>query len=324
MDLYLIGIDYKSVPISLREPLYRRGNEIASFWKGISKDTAVLFTCNRIEVYGVSEDIFQAAGIIKLFQERFPRIFEISYVKNGIDEVIEHALRLSCGLKSQVIGEEEIVKQLSSWIKQDSFPYVLKKIWEEVLTRAQEVRVKSGLKGVKNNIATLIFKDLGKQKEIVVVGTGKIAQVFSENKPQGVNLHFVACKKHKRARQLARQSGGRAILFDDLRDVFLLADAVVSATKSPHYVLKKRHFSGIAPKPKGPLYLYDLAVPRDIEPDIADIPGIFLQNLDDLGRIFKQHNSSLSESIKKAELLILHHIFEISRQIKENINAYSY
>lgn len=324
MDLYLIGIDYRSAPISLREPLYRRGNEIASFWNTVAKEAAVLFTCNRIELYGVSEDIFQAAGIIKSFKERFPQVFEISYVKNGVDEVIEHSLRLSCGLESQIIGEEDIVKQLKSWIKQDSFPYILKKIWEEVLTKAQEVRVKSGLKGVKNNIATVIFKDLGKQKEIVVIGTGKIAQLFSENKPDRINLHFVARKKHKRARQLARQAGGRAILFDDLRDVFLSADAVISATKSPHYVLKKRYFSGIIPKPKSLLYLYDLAVPRDIEPEISDLPGIFLQNLDDLDRIFKQHNKGLSESIKKAELLILHHIFEIAGKFREATNAYSY
>ena len=324
MILYLIGIDYRSAPISLREPIYRRRSEIVSFCRDTGEEISALFTCNRIELYGISENIFQAARSIKLFQERFPHVFELSYVKQGTEEVIEHALRLACGLESQIAGEEEITQQLNSWVSQDSFSWVSREIWNEILVRAEDIRIKSGLKGVKDNIAKIIFKDLEGQKKMVVIGTGKIARVFSENKPAGVSLYFAARKKHKRATRLARQAGAKAILLDDLPDAFLRADAVISATSSPHYVLKKGHFLDISKKRQRPLYVYDLAVPRDVEPDAGKVPGIFLQNLDDLDPVFKEHNKALDSHIKKAELLILHHIFEIAGKVREKSDAYSY
>ncbi|MBU4312634.1 MAG: hydroxymethylbilane synthase [Candidatus Omnitrophica bacterium] len=282
MILYLIGIDHKSATIQEREPLYRRRSEITDFWKGIGEDHVALFTCNRIELYGISEDIFSVSRAIGLFQERFPEFSEYSYVKEGRDEVIEHAFRLACGLESRIIGEKEILKQLDSWIKEDSFPLIWKNIWSEVLDRAKHIRASSGLDSVKNNIAKIVFKDLGFKKNIVIIGTGKIAQIFSENKPLGVNLYFVARKKHKKAKRLAKESGGSAVLLDDLGKLLLGADAVISATSSPHYVLRKEHFLDILQKRNRPLFLYDLAVPRDIEPGVGRIPGIFLQNLDDL------------------------------------------
>jgi len=328
MILYLIGIDYKNTPLSLREPIYRFRGEIIDFWQSKGQERAALFTCNRIELYGISENIFKAAGTISIFREKFPWIFERSYVKQGNEEVVEHALRLACGLESQILGEREISHQLNLWISERAFPWILRKIWGEILNRAEDIRFKSGLKGAKTNIAAIIFKDLaeragaGRQKEIVVVGTGKIAQIFSDSKPVGINLHFAARKKHKRATKLAKRSGGKALLLDDLPGLLLAADALVSATSSPHHVLKKEYLSGILRKRKSRLYLYDLAVPRDIEPIAID--KIFLQNLDDLKPVFEQHNKALDSCIKRAELLILHHIFEIAGQVKEKSNAFSY
>ena len=324
MILYLIGIDYKLAPLAIRESIYKARKEILDFWQVKGEERAALFTCNRIELYGISENIFSAANTIKLFRAKFPDIFERFYVKQGNLEVIEHALRLACGLESQIAGEKEIAAQLNSWVRQNSFPLILRKIWSEVLARAEDIRIKSGLKEARLNIATIIFNDLSKQREIVIIGTGKIAFVLAENRPSWANLHFVARKKHKSATRLARQSGGRAVLLDELERLLLNVDVVISATKSPHYILKKRYLMSLAAKRKRPLYVYDLAVPRDIEPDAGAIPGIFLKDLDDLDLIFKHHNQGLDSYIKKAELLILHHIFEIAGQIKEKNHAYSY
>ncbi len=317
MILYLIGISYKEAPLSLRESIYSARKEIIEFWQKLGKDHVVLFTCNRVELYGVSEYILSVAKAIELFHIRFPWISERSYVKYGTEEVAEHALRLACGLESQVIGEKEILEQLNSWIRQASFPLVLRNVWNDVLGKVESIRIKSGLKGVKANIATIIFKDLTRYKDVVIVGTGKIAKVFAENKPDGINLYFVARKKHKRARQLASQSGGHAILLDELENLLLKADVLISATSSPHHVLKKGHFLNIVKKRNKPIYLYDLAVPRDIDPDVGNIPGIFLQNLDDLNIIFEQHKRGLNSYIKRAELLVRDHY-------KEKDNVYSY
>ncbi len=303
MILYLIGIDYKRVPLSIRESIYRNRKEINDFWQDVEEEVAVLFTCNRIEVYGIFEDLFSVNRSICLFQNRFPQAFETAYVKEGTNEVIQHALELSCGLKSQIVGEKEILEQLKSWLRQSSFPLLLKDVWYKVLTYAQDIRFKSGLNEVKNNIARIIFKDvsLKGQKDIIVIGTGRIAQLLAENKPPEVNLHFVSRKRHSRARQLARYSGGKAILLKDLPNMLLKADIVVSATASPHYVLKKKYLSRRKNKL---LYLYDLAVPRDIEPEVGNIEGVILKNLDDLDIFFKQHNQHLSLYTQKVQFLI--------------------
>ena len=101
-------------------------------------------------------------------------------------------------------------------------------------------------------------------------------------------------------------------------------DAIVSATSSPHRVLKEKYLSGITKKRHSRLYVYDLAMPRDVEPEARDIPGIFLQDLDDLNPVFGRHNTGLDNHVRNAELLILHHIFEIVERIKEDSHAYSY
>ena len=313
MVLYLIGIDYKSAPISIRESVHKARNEIVDFWKNTGEEKAVLFTCNRIELYGASENVFQITDILDLFYSRFSALFERSYVRLGTRRVIEHMLRLSCGLESQVKGEEEVLAQLDSWVNEYSFPWILRNIWKEVLIRAEDIRIRSGIEEKSSNIAEIIFKRLieSRKKDIVIVGTGKIARLFSENKPAGINLHFVARKKHKRAKQLARWSEGKAVLLDDLRELLLRADAVISATSSPHYVLKKEHFVDITEKRIEPLDLYDLAMPRDIEPAVQNISGISLKNLDDLDQLFRGYAKTLEENIKSAESLIRQHSAEL-------------
>jgi len=322
MILYLIGVDYRRAPLSTRESIYRERKEIIDFWQDVGIDVVILFTCNRIEIYGIFEDFFSVNRIINLFQNRFPNVFETTYVKEGIDEVIQHALQLACGLKSQIVGEKEILEQLSSWLRQSSFPISLKEILHKVLIHAKDIRFKSGLNEVNNNIARIIFKDISLkgQKDVLVIGTGRIAQLLAETKPPEINLHFVSRKRHSRARQLARDSGGKAILLKDLPNMLLKVDVIVSATASPHYVLKKKHLSCVPKRKNKPLYLYDLAVPRDIEPEIGNIEGVILKNLDDLDIFFKQHNQRLSLCTKKAQFLIDKSV-EI---LKEEVDEYLY
>jgi len=319
MILYLTGIDYKRASLSFRESLYSRRRELTNFWRQTLGETASLFTCNRIELYSVAKDAFSSWKNINLFQAKFPEIFTKAYVKEGNSRVIQHALRLSCGLESQVVGEAEILKQLNSWRRQDSFPHLLRKIWGEVLAEATRIRFKSGLNDVKNNIAKIIFKDLDPKREVVVIGTGKIAQLFAKHRPKGVSLYFASRKKHSRARQLARESQGRAVLLDELSDILLNADVVVSATASPHFILKRDISLDIIQRRDNPLYIYDLAVPRDIDPDIKNIPGIILKDLDDLEPLFRRHNQQLYLNVKRAQLLI----DESVEIIKEKIDEYS-
>jgi len=319
MIFYLIGIDYKTVPLSIRESAYRQRQEIYDFWQSVEGEAAVLFTCNRVEVYAVAEDMFSVVKNTDLFQSRFPDIFGNAYIKEGRGKVIRHALRLASGLESQLFGEGQIMEQLKSWKSQDSFPPLLKNIWSEILGLAHDIRVRSALNKSQHSIAELVLEDLiprvslNGRKKVVVIGTGKIAQLFAESCTAGINLYFVSRKKHSRARQLAKRAGGRAILMDDLSDALMTADVLISATSSPHYVLRKHQLFPITGKRKGILYIYDLAVPRDIEPDVKNIAGVCLQDLDDLAPIFRRHNQRLSRHVQRTEVLVE----RVIRTIKE-------
>jgi glutamyl-tRNA reductase len=326
MTLYLIGINYKTAPLRVRELAYRKRRQISQFIETLGAEIAVFFTCNRVEVYGITYDEALAANTINALRKAFPAIFANAYIRYGKRQVIQHALHLACGLNSQIIGEAQVLEQLDFWLEQNSFPYQLKQVWKEVLASASKIRFESGLEKSKNNIAQIVFSDLvrrinlRRKAKVVVVGTGGVAELIASNRPAQITLSFASRKKHSRARQLARLSGGQALLLDDLGRALLEVDALISATASPHQVLKEEHLANILGKRKTTLYLYDLAVPRDIEPVIGNITGVFLQNLDDLEAIIEQCNRSLNQYIQRAQSLIEKTV----KIIKEEIDVYSH
>ena len=324
MIFYLIGINYKRAPLNLRESAVERRREIAGFLKVITKEASALFTCNRVEIYGVAEDSSAFFRAVISLKRRFPEIFKKAYLKQG-DCALEYALRLACGLESQLIGEGEILEQLHSWIIQDNFSGQLKKIWSRALAAAEMIRIRSGLKTNNANIADRVFKDLRRnlaleKKEVVIVGTGKVAQIFAKNCPKDFNLIFAARKKHSRARQFARICGGQAILLKSLAEALLTADVLISATSNPHRILGKEFFIKITKKREKTLYVYDLALPRDIDQEVAKINGIFLKNLNHLASSFAQANQNSSIYINRAYSLIR----EAVKKFKEEENASAY
>ena len=298
MTFYLIGIDYKTTPLKIREQAYRMRQEINQFWQSQLEHVGVLFTCNRVEIYFITEDMYSVINTIGLFRKIFPVIFDDAYVKGGIGEVAHHALRLASGLESQILGEGQILTQLSSWIENDIHSEILRKFWQRVIEGARHIRASVVLpKHIHmQNIADLVLEDFISitqkitNKKIVIIGTGGVAQLFTQRKPERIYLYFVSNKKHSRARQLAKISRGSAVLIDDLSSVITNADAVISATSSPHYVLKEERFSSILKQRNKRLYIYDLAIPRDIDPRIGEIECVSLKSLDDLTMLFDKHN----------------------------------
>ena len=141
-------------------------------------------------------------------------------------------------------------------------------------------------------------------REIVIIGTGKIAELFARHRPSKAHITFVAHKNYQKAETLAKYSGGETLPLQDLPRIITKAAAVISATSSPHYILKKEHFNNYPVRRERPLYVYDLAIPRDAEPEIGAIAGVLLQNLDDLGHIFSRYNEFRRERVELASRLI--------------------
>lgn len=293
MYFYLTGIDYNSAPIEARERLYRNRKDISEFCLR-SQGAVVLVTCNRIEIYGVTEYPDDAFSAVSGFFKTFPDFAKYAYTIYGAKKVFSHALRLAAGLKSQVKGELQILAQLESWISAADFPAPLKILWDEAILLSRDLRRLAGFYDENNNIASFIFEDIRKNVqrkescEILVIGTGKIAELFARFRPYNARLNFVAHRNFQKAEALAARSAGKAWLLKDMPSILGKVDAVISATNSPHHVLKKKHFEGCLAERNQGLFIYDLSMPRGVEPEVISVPGVSLYNIDELQTLLKQ------------------------------------
>ncbi|MCF7908094.1 MAG: hypothetical protein K9L86_04400 [Candidatus Omnitrophica bacterium] len=325
MNFYSIAIDYKNTPLSLREHACLRRDQIVRFWKESVFESEVLFTCNRVEIYGLAENTELLIKDIANFKSQFHPIFEKAHFIQDTQGVIRKALRLACGLESQIVGERQILEQLDSWVRRDSFSWPIKNLWRGVLTSSYDLRQQLDLFGNENNISEIVLEDLifntglASKKKVLIVGTGKIAKMFSESKFTDLELYFFAKKKIKKAQSLARKNSAKVFLLDNLSEELLGADCLVSATSSPHQVLSSKLLVKVIRLRKKPLYVYDLALPRDIDFELTKIPGVFLKNLDSLSDLCKRHNQSMSSYVKLAEAAIEEQVLAIRRQIDDSL-----
>ncbi len=310
MYFYLIGTDYKRAPIDIRDELYRGSKAISDFWAALdSYESAILVTCNRIEIYSTASYADDAFGHLSRFAKRFPDFAKYAYIKCGKTEVFRHALRLATGLESQIKGEVQILVQLKRWI-QDISLRDLNNLWGKAISLSQKIRTASGLDEDSDNLAELVFGDirkrLGTKKayEIIIIGTGKVAELCAMYRPLEARLRFAAHKHYKKAEELAERANGAALYLEDLPQAIAEADVLICATSSPHYVMKKYDLKEWVIGRRHPLYIYDLAVPRDVDPEIADVEGIFLQNLDDLDHVFSVYNEARRERVELASSFI--------------------
>lgn len=289
MNFYLIGIDHKKTPVDIREAVYWKRADITGFLAAHGTgQTAIFFTCNRFEIYGITEDVFKAGVMVDLLRNRFSPLFDNAYIMYHKNDVLRHLARLAAGLESQIKGESQIYSQVGTWAGQDGFPAELAGLAHDALLSAHNIRIKNDLSKPENNIAVLVYDRIlrgvqpSRLLNIIVVGTGKIAELFASYKPQGVRIHFAAHKNILRARLLAQKAEGGALLLKELPGALLKADCLISATSSPHRVFDKNYFLKVAALRKKELYIYDLAVPRDVAPEAGDIEGIILKNIDEV------------------------------------------
>lgn len=304
MYFYLIGLDHKITPLEIRENLYRQRREILGFWG--QKSAQVLFTCNRIEIYGLAGYSQEALNIIADFSKKFPEFARCAYFFHAEAAIFRRALRLAVGLESQIQGEAQILAQINNWLQKQEMPYALSELWKKVIPLAEEIRLKSGLYDGNGNIAKVIFADIksrfscSRQINIIVLGTGKIAELLARFYPEEAKLNFIAHRNYQKARELAKIAGGKAIFLRDLSSNLCEADVLISATLSPHYILQKEHFSRIRSK----LYVYDLALPRDVNPQVRELSNVFLQDLDDLAGVISRLNLQNQPKINLAARLV--------------------
>ncbi len=289
-------------------------------------ECAVLLTCNRVEFYVVGHNTMETL-------ERFSYQFEvgekyIEYFKD--DECLRHILRVASGLESMMVGEDQILGQVRDYfhLSKDmgGVGEILSLVFKKAINTGRKVRNLTGINQGSTSIGSaaveLAEETLGglDGKNVLLIGAGEmgslVANAIANRKACTV---LIANRTFKRAEELARKIGGIAVKFDRLEEHLLDSDVVISATSAPHYIIKRDLLKRVMEKRKvkDRILLIDIALPRDIEENIGNIPGVVLYTIDDLRSISERNLKRRLEKIPHAEKIVEEELANLKEMLKE-------
>ena len=301
----------------------------SSIWifNGVNIEGAVvLSTCNRMEIYVSSnnaEPEFLIDFIINYF-DLCNSSRKYFYEITGLNAV-KHLFRVASGLESQILGEPEILGQIkeayffahnTGWTDK-----TINKVFLKAIETGKKVRTETKISQGNISYGSVIFSivknffDTIKNKNIILIGTGKMASiVVNYLKHKETNVTVIANKHFDIAVKLASEVKGKAIMFDEIDSVLDTADLIISSTSAPHFVLKKSDFE--MRTNYQPLLIFDIAVPRDIDPEVRNIPNIYLYDIDDLTAIIDKNIETRKKEQIVAQRIIDEEITEFIEETK--------
>lgn len=332
MKLFVAGLSYKTAPVEVREklavlPARLRCQGCRLKLAGNLSELVVVSTCNRVEVYGV----VSGAGCppARLFQTLADSEFDFApylYFKEGV-EAAQHLFAVAGGLDSMVLGETEITGQVKQAYQSAQAARltgkVTNRLFQTALQVAKEIRTLTSIGrgatsvgSVAVELAERIFdQDLSK-KTVMIIGAGKMGEAcakhLTKRAPQAV---LVANRSYERAVTLANELGGRALRFEELLQGLVEADIVVSSTGCPHAILHREELAAILPARRNrPLFLIDIAVPRDIDAEVQELRNVYLYNVDHLEAIVRENVRARQQELGRCQLIIAERAQELIKR----------
>lgn len=311
MKLVVAGINHRTAPVEIREKLsfgQREAAQANSFLKErfSFKEGLVLSTCNRIEVYAVDAlSNYDPAGRIKGFlsecRKAKPAEFEKRLYVYEDKEATRHLFKVASGLDSMVLGEAEILGQVKNAYldarRSRTTGKVLNRLFEKAFNTAKKIRSETGVSrgavsasSVAVKFAAQILGNLP-DKKVLVIGAGKVGgQLILHLKNKGVKSVFVTNRTFERVQELAASLGVCALKVENLHSALRDADIAITSTSAPHFIIKKSDILSVMPeRKKRPLFIVDLAVPRDVEEGVKEIKNVHLYDIDDLQKAAEEN-----------------------------------
>jgi glutamyl-tRNA reductase len=334
--LLVIGVSHKTAPVELRErvalPEGRAVSVLRELMSADGIDEAVaLSTCNRTELYMVVGDDVgaetTALGILARQAGIRPTelVSHLYSLRNG--DAARHLFRVTAGLDAMIVGEAEIQGQVKRAYElalvESTTSAFMNRLFREALAAGKRVRTDTTLNSSSVSVSSaaveLAQETLGdlSGRRVVVIGAGETGELTARALTErGVSSVFVANRHYDRAIGLAQRFGGNAVRFESLPMELTRADIVVSATGSPHHIVERAELESVMAAREGrPLLMIDIAVPRDIEPGVRDIEGVFLQDIDDLQHLVERRLSGRDAEARRAEALLEHELERFERWI---------
>src|SRR4051794_13025360 len=324
-ELLAIGASHKTASLALRERLWlpegRAASLLGELVRAVEVHEAVaISTCNRTEIYLVAADPVDAESLALSALARQANIRPTELLGNlyslrGTDAV-RHLFSVAAGLDSMIVGENEIQGQVRRAYERalgEGTPGPTpNRLFRDALGAGKRARTETGVgrsrvsvSSVAVELAESALGDLG-SRNVLVIGAGENGEVTARAlADRGVSTIFVANRRYDRAIGLAARFGGQAVRFDDLPELLVSADIVVSCTSSPHQIVGREELAQVLEeRAERPLLLIDIAVPRDVDPDVRGLPGITLYDMDDLQHAVARNMSGREAEAAKAATLV--------------------
>jgi glutamyl-tRNA reductase len=324
MQLVVLGLNHKTAPVEVRERFSITKENICKGLRHLDEyeslnEAVVLSTCNRSEMYAVVDDIDVDLPTIKQF------LFDLTGNEECIDdylycyvdsECIEHLFRVASSLDSLVVGEGQILSQVKQAYAlargEETTSTVLNTLFHRAIATGKRVRTETR---IAYNAVSVSYAAVELAKEIfgslmassvLIFGAGKMAELTAQHLvSKGAQKIYVANRHIEKAEELAARFDGEAVPFDKAFKQAVNADVVVTSTGAPHYVVKPWETQQLMTKRKGrPLVFIDIAVPRDVDPDVADIKGVSLYNIDDLEAVVDENIKERKHEAKHANKIV--------------------
>lgn len=319
MHVLAFGLNFRTAPVDIREKFAFSNIDKSKALLELQQKNSILEcmilgTCNRTEIFAVVDQLHTGRHAIKCFLTQwFDSPFEEYqdyFAMKENDDAIEYLLRIACGMDSMVLGETQILGQVKEAFRQaqdaETTGIILNTWVKQAITFAKRVYTETeiGENAVSVSYAAI---ELGKKvfghfagKKVLIIGAGQMSELTIKYlRENGASAIMVANRTYENAKLLANKVAGVAYPIEKLHEILLQADIVISSTGSKDYVLTKQDVAERMRKRKNSsLFLIDIAVPRDLDPAINELEGVYLYNIDDLEGIVK---INLQNRAKEAE-----------------------
>ncbi|MGO8930147.1 MAG: glutamyl-tRNA reductase [Limisphaerales bacterium] len=323
--LVVLGLSHHSSPVSVRERFAFAEARVPAVLQslrdsGIADEAVILSTCNRVEIYAVTHleppRAFAALRdfLVACHDYRDPLTDEI--YAWGEPQSVHHLFKVACGLDSMVLGETEILGQLKKAydlaLQNGHTGGRLNKAFQRAFNVAKHIRTETNIQrgsvsvgSVAVELAEKIFSRLS-DRVVMIIGAGDTGEKTARALlSRGARSVLVSNRSPDKAIALASELGGRAVPFENWADEFATLDIILSSTSAPHYILDRVKLGPLMRlRHNRPLLLIDIAVPRDIEPEVNFLENVYLYNIDDLQAIADDYLKQRQEEVARCEQII--------------------
>ena len=332
-----IGMNHETAPVELRECLAKdpaHADRALAMMRELAcvKEGVFLSTCNRVEALFTTEQTDEAKGSVIAVLSKLGGMPSESLCSNLFTyedrDAVRHIFRVASSLDSMVIGEPQILGQIkeayTSATKEKTTGVILNRLLHRAFHTAKRVRTETGISDAAVSVsyaavelAKKIFYDL-KGKKVLLIGAGEMAELAARHLlSQGVTAITVANRTFQKAVEVAQVFKGVPVSFEEIEAQLLEADIVISSTAAPGYVITHDQVKGSMKKRRNrPLFFIDIAVPRDVEPEVNDLENVYAYDIDDLKGIIQVNRGQREEEAIKAERIVEEEVIKFEQWLK--------